>query len=92
MARTPEEIQADIDILKQTRMSLATGSVSKSMTIGTDSMQRKYEYYEINVTMLNNLLRELEQELNEVTDSAVVCLEQFNDGCRTHAVRLQGRF
>jgi len=52
MARTEEEIQADIDLLLQSRMDIATGKSVEELSIGTGDSSRSYTYREIDLNLI----------------------------------------
>lgn len=85
-ARTEAEIQADIDAIKKAMLALASGNVVKSLTVGSDDLQRRYSYQEISESMLIRLLQMYEKELEAVLSPGEI--EGFTTNCRTHGIRI----
>lgn len=66
MSCTPRpipEIEADLAELRAAFTKLLTGKSVRSLTIGSDDLQRRYSYTEINAKMLNQEIARIEAEL-----------------------------
>ena len=68
--RTVQEIQADITALKAAKIAVLSGKQVKSLTIGSDNMQRRYSYQQIDLKMLKYELANLEAELADAEGKA----------------------
>lgn len=91
MVRTKEEIEADIQKLKEAEINLAIGKNITDLTIGSGDFQRRYSYQEIDQLFLAKTLQKLQQELNSLSNSEDV-LSDFTDKVRTHSVHLRRIF
>lgn len=62
------EIEADLETLRSAYLRLLTGKSVKSFTIGSDDLQRRYSYSEINAKLLKLEIARVEQELAECSE------------------------
>lgn len=69
MARTQQQIQADIDIVTAALTQLYQGERLTTLIVGTGDSQRRYTWQEITVENLKASLNELRQELLAISDS-----------------------
>ncbi len=68
MACTPRpipDIEADLAVLREAYQRVLTGKSVRSLTIGSDDLQRRYSYTEINQDLLRQEINRLEAELAE---------------------------
>ena len=66
MIRTREEIELDLNKLKEAELNLATGKVVTDLVIGSGDFQRRYSYQEIDHIFLSRTIRKLQQELQDL--------------------------
>ena len=77
MARTQEQIEADLTSVLEARQRLLSGKSVKSLTVGSNDMQRRYSYHGITIGALNLEKQRLEAELNDLLGAGQA--DEFRD-------------
>ena len=77
MARTQQQIQADITTVSAALSSLYSGQRLTTLIVGTGDSQRRYTYQEITVESLKEALNDLNQELLSLTPDVGMSFRSF---------------